>query len=237
MDKPTRFPWNGFPDVLIHASELFVKRHSSYRQAKAGDVIASVSLVAESLSNEIMDQLSREYGQYSPVLLAVQAEECAGMNAIPRAMAETIAVILNWDIETHVFQKNVVGHTGAGGFVRMANQALFSGAAKSGLNYLLIDDFIGQGGTLANLRGHILVQGGQVLGTSVLTGKPHSAKLALANSQLDALRSKHGTIEFWWRQRFGFGFDCLTASEARYLIQTPTSERIVERLEEAGRGR
>jgi adenine/guanine phosphoribosyltransferase-like PRPP-binding protein len=71
---------------------------------------------------------------------------------------------LKWDIEERVFQVSVVGHTGASGFVRLANQAIFKGRVESGLHYVLIDDFIAQGGTLANLRGHVLAQGCQVIG-------------------------------------------------------------------------
>jgi len=237
MEQPKRFPWSDFPDVLIHASEQHVKRHALYQQAKSGAVIAAVNLVLDSLSYELVGRIHEELGPYIPILLPVFAEEAIGMNVIPQALAEALADLLNWDVEERVFQTNVVGHTGAGGFVRLANQAIFEGSVESGLNYLLIDDFIGQGGTLANLRGHILSQGSRVLGASVLTGKAHSAKLAPTDEQLTELRRKHGTIESWWNQRFGFGFDCLTASEARYLIQTPASERIVARLEEAGRGR
>lgn len=236
MDQPVRFPWDDFPDVLIHAPELFVKRHASYAQAKAGDAIAAARLVMDSLADDVTNRLSLEFGKYSPLLLPVLAEESAGLNPIPRVMAEVLGYLLHWNVETQVLQSNVVGHTGAGGFVRLANQALFSGAVRSGLHYVLVDDFIGQGGTLANVRGHILARGGRVVGACVLTGKAHSAKLAPTSSQLDELGRKHGTTEPWWRQRFGFGFDCLTASEARYLIQTPTSERIIERLDQAGRG-
>ncbi|MYM89493.1 hypothetical protein GTP91_20235 [Rugamonas sp. FT82W] len=237
MDLPTRFPWDDFPDVLIHASEQHVKQHFSYLRAKTGDVLASVNLVLGSLSYETVNYMNRDFGPCAPVLLPVLAEESGGMNAIPRAMAEVLGHLLRWNVEGRVFQSNVVGHTGASGFVRLARQPVFKGRAESGLHCVLIDDFIGQGGTLANLRGHILAQGSQVLGASVLTGKAYSATLVPAGKQLAELRRKHGTIEFWWRQHFGFGFECLTASEVRYLIQTATSERVIERLEEAGRGR
>jgi hypothetical protein len=113
----------------------------------------------------------------------------------------------------------------------MARQAVFEGSVTPGTNYLIVDDFVGQGGTIANLRGHILSQGGKVVGATVLTGKPFSAKLAVSRSQLDELRRKHGQIEGWWQGRFGFDFECLTASEARYLINTETSQRIQERIE------
>ena len=100
---------------------------------------------------------------------------------------------------------------------------------------LVVDDFVGQGGTLANLIGFIRSQGGRVLGATVLTGKPYSAKLAPDESQIQALRAKHGPdLEKWWQQSFGFGFECLTRSEARYLENTADAHTIRNRLVAAG---
>jgi hypothetical protein len=132
-------------------------------------------------------------------------------------------------------QSNTVGHTGASGFQRLANQALFEGQVEPARDYLLVDDFIGQGGTLANLIGYVEAAGGHAVGATVLTGKPYSAKLAPDRAQIEALRSKHGRdFENWWRERFGFGFDCLTRSEARYLENSPDAQAIRDRLVEAG---
>ena len=132
-------------------------------------------------------------------------------------------------------QSNSVGHTGASGFKRLANQAQFFGTVIPGRNYVLVDDFVGQGGTLANLIGFIDFNGGQVLGATVLMGKPYSAKLAPDELLLQALRHKHGhKFEEWWRERFGFGFDCLTRSEARYLEKSSDAHTIRDRLIAAG---
>ena len=132
-------------------------------------------------------------------------------------------------------QLNSVGHTGADGFTRLANQALFSGTVVPGGWYFVVDDFVGQGGTLANLIGFISSQGGQVVGATVLTGKPYSAKLAPDEAQIQALREKHGPdLEEWWQQNFGFGFECLTRSEARYLDKTADAHTIRDRLAAAG---
>lgn len=178
-----------------------------------------------------------EFGEISePVLVSVHAEETVGVNAIPEVMADLLAKILGWELERLVVQANVVNHTGANGFARLARQAIFKGKIIPRCNYLIVDDFIGQGGTIANLRGHIMQQGGSVIGATVLTGKDYSAILALENDRLNALRDQHGHIEKWWKERFGFGFDCLTASEARYLIQTPESERIRARIDESDSG-
>src|SRR5262245_53381498 len=90
-----------------------------------------------------------------------------------------------------------------------------------GCAYVVVDDFVGQGGTLANLIGFVTSRGGVVVGATVLTGKPFSAKLALDEEFLQALRHKHGPdLEKWWLESFGFGFDQLTRSEARYLEKT-----------------
>ena len=87
----------------------------------------------------------------------------------------------NWDGPTdpEVVQTNIVSHTKADGFSRLARQAEFAGTIEPDQDYFLVDDFIGQGGTLANLRGWVLRHGGRVRGATVLTVKPYSARLCI----------------------------------------------------------
>ena len=228
--KAHRKPWSvGFPDVWIHADELAVKRHPNYLLAKSGDADQAVLLVDALISPAVIGQM-RSLESFSPVLISVHAEEEMGKNAIPEVMADVLSAALGWPTEPDVVQANVVNHTGADGFSRMARQAVFAGNTIAGRNYVIVDDFIGQGGTVANLRGHIEVLGGHVVAATVLTGKPFSAKLNLSASPLMQLREKHEHIENWWIDYFGFGFDCLTESEARYLIRTPNAEHIRDRI-------
>ncbi len=147
-------------------------------------------------------------------------------------LAEVLRHRLGWAVEQDVVQENVVNHTGADGFSRLARQAQFIGEVAP-LDYVIVDVFIGQGGTLANFRGHLMKYGARVLCATVLTGKPHSARLHQRAEDLEHLRGKHGDLETWWIERFGFGFDCLTASETRYLINTESTGRIRERIEGA----
>jgi hypothetical protein len=217
--------------VLIHASESAVKQHPNYPAAKAGDIDAAFSLVLDTINDQVVDSLSGLAKHDAPILISVHAEEAVGVNAIPEVMADFLSDTLGLAKEQSVVQANVVNHTGAGGFARMARQAVFYGEIVPGKKYFIVDDFVGQGGTIANLRGHILQQGGVVIGATVLTGKDYSAILNLGLNTLSDLRGQHGKIEDWWRKRFGFGFDCLTASEARYLSKTQTSETIRARIE------
>lgn len=233
-DNYYRHPWINFPDCIIHADEKRVREHASYHDAKTGDSDAAFELVRAFLNDQCLSQIQQlenkaEHG--SITLVSAHALERDGVNAIPEAMAEVLAPCLNWNVEHQVVQTNIVSHTKADGFSRLAKQAAFEGDVESGHNYLLVDDFIGQGGTLANLRGWIINSGGRVVGATVLTGKHYSAKLAVEETQIHELENIHGQeLRQWWIDRFGFNYDCLTSSEARYLIRTPSADRIRNRI-------
>ena len=228
-----RYLWNRFPPVWIHANESVVKQHHAYRTAK-GDPDSAYILVDSLLNPMIVEQLAMTFNKQKPILVSAHAVEGIGVNAIPEALADVLAQQLGWITDSGIIQTNIVGHTGADGFSRLARQAKFDGKVSAGYNYLLVDDFVGQGGTLANLRAHIIQGNGIVLEATVLTGKPYSANLALTLQTLEHLRLKHGKkLEQWWQQQFGFGLDCLTESEARYLLNTPNVERIRNKITNA----
>jgi len=232
--QPPRTPWRHFPDVLIHASESAVKTHLAYEAAKSGDDGAATDLVLTCLNLKQVDALNQLVAGRRPTLVSAHAMERHGVNAIPEVFADELGRMLEWPVDTGVVQVNVVSHTGANGFWRLARQAEFDGPVQAGCDYVLVDDFVGMGGTLANLKGHIEMQGGNVLAAVALTGKPHSAKLAPTPEQLNELRKRHGTdFENWWIGRFAHGFNALTESEARYLARTETPDTIRNRIAEA----
>jgi hypothetical protein len=238
MPKPLRTPLKSFPDVLIHAEinsgKSAVKKHPSYTAAKSGDDEAARDLVHETINDQQVETLRRLLGGRKPILVSVHAYESEGVNAIPEKFAEELADLLGLETDISIVQTNVVSHTGASGYGRLARQPEFDGEVISGAEYVLVDDFVGQGGTLANLRGYIESKGGRVLAAVTLTGQPRSAKLALDQTTLDELRGKHGKqFEQWWQERFGYPFDCLTQSEARYLANSPDAETIRNRIAEA----
>ena len=234
--KPApRASWNRFPDVCLLAAEPEVKRHPDYQAAKAGDAAAAATLVAAWVDDAALSRV-RAFIQALPgdadlIIVCAHAYERFGMNAIPAALAESLGAHLDIPYQPGLVQANVVYHTGADGYGRMARQARFDGSVDPGKTYLLVDDFVGQGGTLANLRGHILKKKAGVAGAICLTGKPYSAKLALEPDQLNALRETHGAkLETWWKGFFGHPFDCLTQSEARYLARSPDAGQIRTRV-------
>jgi hypothetical protein len=230
-----RTEWNDFPDVIIHAEESLVKKHPLYAPAKGGDVKAAEGLVLEVTTIGALDKISALIGAKRPHLLAVHALETEGANAIPRTFARILSKILDLPIAKGVIQINRVVHTGADGYSRLALPALFDGEVKES-EYFLVDDFVGQGGTLANLRGFVESRGVKVLGATSLTGKGYSAKLSLTEETLQGLKGKHGTeLEQWWVAAFGYGFERLTESEARYLTRADDAHSISARIVAAAR--
>ena len=241
MTPPPRRAWRrDFPDAVLLADETRTKRHPDYPAAKAGDESAAARLVdalVDGVGLAAARNLVATAGKAdNPILVCAHAYEREGVNAIPSALSELLSQWLKVPFSTNVVQSNVVAHTGADGYGRMARQARFEGDIEKGCEYIMVDDFIGQGGTMANLRGWVEKQGGRVVGAIGLTGKPYSAKLNPTKEQLHELRRKHGPdFENWWRECFGHAFDCLTQSEARYLARSPDADTIRDRLAAAER--
>lgn len=234
---PHRARWDDFPDVVIVAAQSSVKNHPDYEQAKQGNVQdaapAAKRLAAAMLTSASLDAIERLPLQEG-LIVPVHALEGQGFNRIPAAFAELLGEKLNLGVETGIIQVNVVNHTGATGWQRLASPPLFEGAVVAGQRYFLVDDFVGQGGTLANLRGHIAHHGGHVVGAACLTGRADSSKLALTLQTLEGLRHKHGPeLEAWWVETCGYDFACLTESEARYLVRVENADAVRARLAEA----
>ncbi len=229
--KPPRTAWRNFPNVLIHASESAVKQHPAYKRAKAGDGASAIALISATMNAARNQDLVKLLEGHQPTLVSAHAYEREAVNAIPEIFADLLHQVLGWPVDNGIYQTNVVFHTGADGFSRLARQARFGGVVSPGTEYVLVDDFVGMGGTLANLKGYIESNGGKVIAAVCLTGKPHSAKLALSPERLQELRGKHGTeLENWWIGQFAHAFDALTESEARYLARTEGADTIRNRI-------
>jgi hypothetical protein len=155
------------------------------------------------------------------LLIPVHAEEAISINRIPLAYAIVIATKLNLNVELNIVQAAKVSRTGTDGFSRLAFPPPFSGNPSLNANYaIILDDTLTQGGTLANLKGYIEQFGIQTIVATTLTGKNYSSVLAVSTDTLTTLREKYHELEHWWIEFFGYGFDCLTESEARYILNS-----------------
>jgi hypothetical protein len=167
--------------------------------------------------------------------MPVSALEDAGFNAIPDAMADVLAEALNWPRSAGVIvQSNRVGHTRARAFNRLVTPAAFEGRVFKGTEYVLIDDHIGLGGTLANLKGYIETGGGCVVAMTTLTESRGAHLIALQTDTRNVLNKRHGeALNQLWKEQLGHGIDCLTNIEGSVLSREPTVDAIRDRLAQA----
>lgn len=231
-----RLPWPaGFPDVVIHTEVRVRDSHPDYAAAKGGDVEAALVLAIDLISDDASRQLKHVVGFRSAVLLPVVADETLGFNAIPDAMAQVLSRELGLEaVAGEVVQTNKVGHTRAPTFQRIVTPATFGGRVRSDADYVLVDDHVGLGGTLANLRGYVEARGGRVIAMTALTESREARRISLRSETLTMLKERHGKeLDTFWTAEFGYGIDCLTEIEAQNLCRQPSLAAIEDFLAQA----
>ena len=229
-----RAPWNDFPLVIANGVLRVFKIQPEYQAAKSGDMSAAIKLVDRLLTDEMVEKIREQTGHSKPLLLPVLAVEHTGNNKIPLAMAEVFADLLGLDIEEGIFQLEKVGRTNAGSDHRLAFNPTFEGDVKVDQAYLIVDDNLTMGGTLASLRGYVENRGGRVIAASVMTARKLMAQLAVTPKQLAAIEHKHGPLmNQFWQETFHYGIDKLTHAEAGHLRRAASVDQIRARIAKA----
>ena len=234
-----RAPWGpDFPDVIVHADEEMRNRHPDYSKAKTGDISAAYRLVRDFVSDSALESL-QALGTGGPVVfVAVSAIEAAGFNAIPDALARYLSDRLDFESAAgELMQSTRVSHTRSRGWHRLVTPATFVGVVRHDTRYVLVDDHVGFGGTLANLRGTIELlpyRNSKVVGMTCLTETIGGRRIAIRPETLSMLEDNHGkNIDHLWRDHFGYGTDCFTDIEGGYLARAKSIDAIRNRMAKA----
>lgn len=231
-----RLPWpTDFPNVITHTTVKVRDAMPEYAAAKSGDADAALTLAIHLLSEDAVSQIAELVSGFDAILVPVVADETLGFNAIPDAMAQVLGRELNLTVASGgIVQTNKVGHTRAPSFQRMVTPAEFEGPVDPGRAYVLVDDHVGLGGTLANLRGYIEARGGKVIGMTTLTESRNARTIRLQDATRAMLWEKHGeALDQLWQVQFGHGIDCLTDIEAQNLCRQPSVAAIEDFLAQA----
>lgn len=226
-----RAPWGDFPKIIRNGDLGTLQGEPEYQAAKSGDMHAALDLVDRVLTDGTVQHIKEQIGTCKPFLLPVLAVEGAGNNKIPLAMAEVIADRLGLGVELGIVQREKVGRTGAGSDHRLAFNPSFEGDVKAGQEYLIVDDTLTMGGTIASLRGYIENRGGKVVAASVMTAHEGAVDIAVKPKMLAGIAEKHGALmNQFWQENFGYGIDKLTQGEAGHLRAAPTIDAIRDRI-------
>lgn len=118
--------------------------------AKAGDVPAAARVVRAVIRPDVVADIGRRFP--GAVVVSVHAEEEAGRNKLPTVYAAALGDIGGLAVDDAVVQVNRVHHTGATARQRLARRPSFVGPVKLGSDYVLCDDVVTSGSSLAALR-------------------------------------------------------------------------------------
>ena len=229
-----RAPWRDFPPVIRNGDLHASKKEPEYQAAKAGNTPAAFNLVERLLTDDTVEKIRRRIKDNKPLVLPVLAIETSGNNKIPLAMAKVLAKRLNLKVESNIVQSERVGRTGTNANYRLAFNPSFEGEVKTGQAYLIIDDTLLIGGTIASLRGYIENRDGRVVGAAVMDAQEGAVDIAVKPKMLAAIENKHGPLmNQFWQENFGYGIDKLTQSEAGHLRRATSVDEIRDRLAKA----
>lgn len=233
--RSERAPWGNFPPAITNGFIDSLSDLPGYDAAKAGDTTAALELVTALLKVETIDAVEKNFKPDANTLIVpVHAEEATGRNKIPQTIAEVMANELGCMVETQIVQTSRVRRTGSNANHRLAFSPTFDGDVQKGRNYIIVDDTLTQGGTLAALRGYIENRGGHVLGMMVMSAKNYSLQIAPTPEILHNIRQKHGdAMNEYFLQEFGYGIEQLTQSEAAHVLAAPDVNTFRDRITQA----
>lgn len=233
-DSPRTIRERGFPAAIGEPIALFehdasLKAHRDYDAAKSGDQAAAVDLIWDIAFDFIRSSVQQL--PHNVTFVAPFAREAKGDNAIPQVLASACAALTpGGQVDEDIVQTTRVFHTGADPMERLCLRAQFEGTVIPQQPYVLVDDVINMGGTLAELADFIQQANGEVLGVIALVNAGREKRLVPSGRTLRQLETRY---PYEIRTIFGIEPHALTANEANYLVGFRTADEIRNRLAKA----
>jgi hypothetical protein len=218
------FPTDMGAPLFLFRNDASLKAHVGYWAAKSGDPAAAVRLVMD-VAEPLVSQVKAAI-PFNAIFVAPHAREAPGDNAILQVLARALASVIGAEADRDIVQRTRVFHTGADPMERLNFRARFDGPVRKGVSYVLTDDVMTMGGTLAELAHYIQSVGGMVAGVVVLVNAARSGLLTAAVRVTALLERRHGDAI---REIFQIDPAALTAEEAQYLIGFRTVDEIRNR--------
>ena len=210
-----------FPKGYGHTSITFLRRCLGFKDAKAGNIDAARFVVRRCVKQERLCELRERYPD--AILLPV-----LGQNKLPLALAQAIGLPIWLQVRlVHTVSRKVLN-----AIQRLMHKPVFTGYIRHDMEYIIVDDVITQGGTVAALREFVLVRGGRVVAVVALAYAIGSHAVAPLKKHIVRLIVKFGMPLIFLLRAFKIatGFWELTNSQAKYLRCFASLENIRKRL-------
>ncbi|MCM2399436.1 phosphoribosyltransferase [Rhizobium sp. S95] len=230
-DAMNRIPWErDFPDVIVNccwkSSESGVTglgNHALYQAAKGErDVDAALALIDDVVVERTVATL-RELEQnhkVKPKLIAPAAQLGDSNNALAMTYAQWLGHELGWAVDESVFQLKDFSKDKSNAWVRIAHRSAFYGEIDKTTPYVIVDDVITLGGTMADLRSFILGKGGRVIGMSTIASKDgNDVQIRLGSDTQTELEKFYGSdLAKFCNELLGFDHRGFTDPEAARVL-------------------
>jgi len=211
------YEWDkDFPKGYGHTSVAYLKRCFGYEEAKQGNMDAAHDVVKKCVKQNRIKEFCNEFSD--ALALPVNSQ-----NAIPKALAKEIGLKM-WD---KVLRTDTVKRKKLSAIQRLQHKPVFTGHIEKDAKYVIVDDVISQGGTIASLRRYVLSHGGKVAAVMALAYSIGSYDIAPTSDKYIRLFSKF-EMSVFWLQEMGIirSYGELTNSQARYLLRFASARNI-----------
>ncbi|MEI7671229.1 MAG: JAB domain-containing protein, partial [Deltaproteobacteria bacterium] len=227
-------PWpSDFPKSFSHTTVGKVTQHPDHEAAKAGDFDAARRLVADVVKPERIADLADRFPD--AIIVPVVEQETKGINRIPKALAELYQAC-GLRMDDQMYQIGKAKRSGLDAAQRLLARKEFSGDVAKGEKYILVDDVLTQGGTIHELRHHIVNNGGEVVGVISLAFSAGSNIIAIKTETVNDLSGRFGREKLERildEYNISGTIEALTESEGRAILRFKSLDTLRNRLTEA----
>jgi len=179
--------------AVLHSTRAGLSKTPRYMEAKKGNLEAATEIAQSLINKEKLIELNNALAAEKAVtIVPVRQIDAEGRNRIPGAFASLIAEKTGWEVDKGIYQINKVSRTGKNAIERLFAQPLFDGPVVPGRTYVIVDDMVTQGGTLASLKAHIERGGGKVAAIQSLRGSTFSNNLQISPETTAKIRQEFG---------------------------------------------
>jgi hypothetical protein len=217
-------------------------RHPHFEAAKKmGDRSAARILVTDLIDRNAVWAFGRRHSN-ARLIVVGRNLDC---NQVPCAFAETVAEITGLPLDMGCVKKsNQAKHTGKSSMWRLLDRPKLEGWARTGASYILLDDVITQGGSVSELRQHLMRQGCRVVGIATLAhtrsvnfsdGIHVAQKPETRMSLTDKFNERELYDVLMDADVYEGNFSALTESEARLLLYYKNIESLKQAVDEERR--
>ncbi|MCX7304758.1 MAG: hypothetical protein NTV73_10530 [Hyphomicrobiales bacterium] len=195
--------------------------HALYSAAKGQrDFDAAAELLDDIVSERVYYALFDAVEDFGlrPVLIAPAAQPADSNNALAISYARWLGREFDWPVETRVFHRKSFSRDLKGAWPRIAHPCAFYGEIDTGAAYVIVDDVMTLGGTIADLRSFILRKGGRVIAASAIASPSgDNERIKLGDDTLKRIRGLYrddiGKVD----AILGYRHVCLTEAEGRRI--------------------